>query len=507
MPNLLLLAIGLLGLSGLLGLATPRGRRLGDECCAALTVLGGLLGAGCALTILVRGLDVSLSVGWPLPLGRMAFRIDPLAAVFLLPVFVVPALGSVYAAGYWAEADHPRSARRLRVFHGLLAAAMALVVVAQDGVFLLFAWELMALSAFFAVSAEDERPEVRRAAWIYFIATHVGTLALLGLLALLRSASGSFALTPLPATLAAPVATGVFVLALIGFGVKAGLMPLHVWLPGAHANAPSHVSAVLSGVMLKVGLYGLLRTLSLLPTIPAWWGWTLVGVGGGSAFLGIAFSLAQRDYKRQLAYSSIENVGIITLGLGLALLGRATHSPALTAFGLAGALLHVWNHSVFKPLLFFVAGALLQATHTRELDDLGGLAGRMPRTAVVAAIGCLAIAATCKACRRGSAPSPPAWPSPRPCSRRRAPWPSRASPSSTRWPSSVRRGRPPSIGPTIRRRRCSCRWRCSPACVWASASSPRSASVCSCRPARRRTSSRLRSWPPSTSPGRSPPSP
>ena len=170
-------------------------------------------------------------------------------------------------------------------------------------------------------------------------------------------------------------------------------MPLHVWLPGAHANAPSHVSAILSGVMLKVGVYGLFRTCWLLAPGPVWWSWVLIGLGATSAILGIAFALAQRDYKRLLAYSSIENIGIIVVALGVAMLGRATGNAPLAAFGIAAALLHVWNHSLFKSLLFLVSGALLHACGTRRMGALGGLVKRMPRTAAAAAVACIAISA------------------------------------------------------------------------------------------------------------------
>jgi hydrogenase-4 component B len=382
---------GLLGASGLAGLLAPRGRRAGDLVAGAMMVVGGLLGAAGTAASLLGGGEADLTLAWLLPWGRIWLHLDGLSAVFLLPVFVVPALGAVYGVSYWGEPANP-SARRLRVFFGLLAGSMALVVLARDGVFLLVVWEIMALSAFFAVATEDDKPDVRSAAWVYFVSTHLGTLALVALVALWRSTSGSFDLAALE-SLPAPLATGIFVAGVLGFGLKAGIMPLHVWLPGAHANAPSHVSAVLSGVMLKMGVYGIVRVCSLIPAVPAWWGWLLVGLGGGSAVLGIAFAIGQHDFKRLLAYSSIENVGVIFVGLGAALLGRALGDPTLTALALAGALLHVWNHALFKPLLFFSAGSVLHATGTRRMDVLGGLGRAMPRTAALACLGCVAISA------------------------------------------------------------------------------------------------------------------
>jgi hydrogenase-4 component B len=384
---------GLLAASGLISLLAPRAGRLGDLVFAALMVAGGLVGSVAAAAALVRGGDADLVVEWLLPWGRIWLHVDALSAVFLLPVFVVPALGAVYAVAYWSS-GHNRSARPLRAFYGLLAGAMAFVVLAKDGVFFLVAWEVMALSAFFAVAAEDGKPEVRRAAWVYLVATHVGTLALIAMFALVRRASGRFDLAPLEvAGLSGSLATGIFLLALVGFGVKAGVMPLHVWLPGAHANAPSHVSAVLSGVMLKMGVYGLVRVGWMLPEITAWWGWLLLSLGAGSAVLGIALAIGQHDYKRLLAYSSIENIGVITLGLGAALLGRAAGDPVLTGLALAGVFLHVWNHALFKSLLFLVAGSVLHATGTRRMESLGGLAHTMPWTAALACVGCAAIGA------------------------------------------------------------------------------------------------------------------
>jgi hydrogenase-4 component B len=265
-------------------------------------------------------------------------------------------------------------------------------VLARDGVFFLIAWEAMAIAAYFAATAEAHNPEVRRAGWVYLIATHTGTLTLIAMFALWHQATGSFALAP-AAMMPAGLAGTFFVLALIGFGFKAGLMPLHVWLPGAHANAPSHVSAVMSGVMLKMGVYGLVRMTMILPTPALWWGGVLLGVGALTGIAGIAFAIAQTDIKRLLAYSSVENIGIIAMGLGLALLGRAQGRADWVVLGLGCVVLHVWNHALFKSLLFMGAGAIIHATGTREMDRLGGLAKRMPRTAILFAVGAVAICA------------------------------------------------------------------------------------------------------------------
>src|SRR5262249_7376243 len=208
----------------------------------------------------------------------------------------------------------------------------------------------------------------------------------------LRAVSGSFALNPLdPDHLSPGLTTAIFVLALIGFGLKAGIMPLHVWLPSAHANAPSHVSAIMSGVLIKMGIYGLVRVTSLLPTPPLEWGTGVLGLGVVSGVLGVAYAVGQHDLKRLLAYHSIENIGIIVMGLGLAMIGRSLGRADWVLLGLSGGLLHVWNHALFKALLFLSAGSVIHATHTREIDRFGGLAKNMPRTAIFFLIGAVAI--------------------------------------------------------------------------------------------------------------------
>ena len=389
---LLMAAIFLLGFSGVPACLLPARSDFGQRVSAALMLLGSALGLAGTAAAFCAAETPTLSLAWAFQQSRFAVAADPLSALFLLPVFIVPALGSFYGLGYWKQSEHPANGRRLGLSYGLLAGAMALVVIARDGVLFLIAWEVMALAAYFAAAAEDDKPEVRRAGWIYLVATHVGTLCLLALFARWRHATGSFALEAGQAV-PADVATTLFVLALIGFGFKAGLMPLHVWLPGAHANAPSHVSAVMSGVMLKMGLYGIVRMTALLPAGAAWWGPVLLAAGAASSVAGIAFATGQRDLKRILAYSSIENIGIIAMGLGLALLGRSSGHADWVVLGLGGALLHVLNHSLFKSLLFFNAGAVIHATQTREIDQMGGLGKRLPRVMALFVVGAVAICA------------------------------------------------------------------------------------------------------------------
>ena len=387
-------AILLLALSGVPGLFARKGGAGGERLAAVLACAGSAAGLVPAVRILFFGAELRMELPSPLPGGGILLVADPLSALFLLPVFLVPALASVYGLGYWPESEHLRDARKLRLFMGLLAASMAVVLVARSGVAFLVAWEVMALAAFFAATTEDRQPAVREAGWIYLVATHAGTLGLFGMTALLGATTGSFAWEAPAAGLAATgSASVVFLLALVGFGAKAGLFPFHFWLPGAHAGAPSHVSAVMSGVMLKVGLYGLLRITSLYGAPPAWWGGLLLVLGVASALYGAALAAAQNDLKRLLAYSSIENVGIVSTGIGVALLGRSAARPEWIALGLGGALLHVLFHSLFKPLLFLGAGAVIHGTGTREMDLMGGLLKKMPKTGAAFAVGCAAVAA------------------------------------------------------------------------------------------------------------------
>ena len=328
---------------------------------------------------------------WLVPGGELAVRVDGLAAMFLVPLFVVAPLGSIYGLEYWPQRDHADDGRKLRLFYGLQAAGIGLVLVAANAVLFLVAWETMALAAFFCITTEDRDEAVRQTGYVYLVATRMGTLLLFAMFAVLHAASGTWDFAAPARSIAPSAATAVFVLALLGFGIKAGLMPLHVWLPGAHANAPSHVSALMSGVLIKTGIYGIARVCSFFDRPPIGWGVALLVAGAVSGVLGVAFAVGQHDLKRLLAYHSVENIGIITMGLGVAVLGRAVGSAPLVALGIAGALLHVWNHALFKALLFLSAGSVLHATGTREMDQLGGLSRRMPRTAFAFLLGAVAI--------------------------------------------------------------------------------------------------------------------
>jgi hydrogenase-4 component B len=388
---LLLAAVALAAASGVPGLFLRRPEGAGERLAAAMLGLAAMIGITGALRVLFLG-DAVLDAAWPVPGGRFSVHADAVSAMFFIQIFLVSSLGAVYGLAYWPQREHRDDGRKLRFFYGLLTAGLALIVVAGSSVLFLAAWELMAISAFFVVTTEDREPAVRQSGLVYLVATRASTLCLFAFFALLHAQTGGhdFAI-PAGVTVSPAARDALFVLALVGFGLKAGIMPLHLWLPGAHANAPSHVSALMSGVLIKMGIYGLIRVTALFPDPPLWWGGLLVALGAASGILGVAFAIGQHDLKRLLAYHSVENIGIIVIGLGLALVGRSTGSATLLTLGLAGALLHTWNHGLFKALLFLSAGAVVHATRTRDIDALGGLAKAMPRTALAFIVGAVAI--------------------------------------------------------------------------------------------------------------------
>jgi formate hydrogenlyase subunit 3/multisubunit Na+/H+ antiporter MnhD subunit len=351
--------------------------------------------AGCipAVQVLLGGSVLQLRLPWPVPYGEFFIELDPLSAWFLVPTLLLSALAAIYGVGYLRPWQGRRALGPIWFFYGLLVLGMMLVLLARNAVLFLVAWEVMAVASFFLVTFEHERQSVREAGWIYLVATHLGTAFLLAFFLLLGRETGSmnFDVWATQGIHTQGLASVLFLLAVVGFGTKAGFMPLHVWLPEAHPAAPSHVSALMSGVMIKTGIYGLLRTFTFLGTPPLWWGWALIVIGLTSGVLGVLFALAQHDLKRLLAYHSVENIGIIALGLGVGLLGMSTASPMLMVLGFGGALLHVLNHALFKGLLFLGAGAVVQGTGTHEIDQLGGLLKRMPWTAVTFLIGAVAI--------------------------------------------------------------------------------------------------------------------
>lgn len=386
------LAILLLGALGVV--ASTSQSRAPSVVGMATAATGCAVGFFYALRALLRGSVESATLPWAIPNGALSFGIDPLSAFFLVPLFAIGGLAAIYGHQYLSEYATQRSLAPVWAAYNTLVASMVLVVIARHAVLFLVGWEIMSVTAYLLVTFEHEDAAVRRAGWVLLVATHVGVALLIGMFLLLGRHAGSFEFAAMLA--AGPpeprLGAALFLLAVFGFGVKAGFVPVHGWLPEAHAAAPSHVSAVMSGVLIKTGLYGLLRVLVLLGGAQPWWGPLLMGIGVGGAVLGISLALYQRDIKRVLAYSSIENVGLITLGVGVGLWGATLGQPVVATLGLASGLFHIWNHSVMKGLMFLGAGSVVRGSGAKDLERLGGLLRRMPRTATALVVGAIAIA-------------------------------------------------------------------------------------------------------------------
>jgi hydrogenase-4 component B len=352
---------------------------------ALALLVDGLLGLGAPPQTLIA----------PLGLPGLPFHLalDPLAAFFLVVLGALTVGTSLFSIGYF-RAMPPPTLGLLFLEHQLFLASLVFVFVAADAYLFMLAWESMALSSYFLVTTDHKIPEIRRAGFLYLLIAHVGAIAILLCFGVMQGGHGDYAFTSLRnAHLSAEWASVVFVLALVGFGAKAGFVPLHVWLPEAHPAAPSPVSALMSGIMLKTAVYGLLRiTFDLLPMQLAWWGPLTLGIGLVTAVFGVMFAAVQTDMKRLLAYSSIENLGIIGAGIGLTITFHAYGLNALAALALTATLYHTLNHALFKGLLFLGAGAVLHATAERSMARMGGFIHRMPWVAGTTLVGALAIA-------------------------------------------------------------------------------------------------------------------
>lgn len=377
-------------LSGLAAAAVPPGSQASSRIAVAGLWIGCLSAFFPVLSTLSGHAPLPLIIPWSVPWGSFHIALDGLSAFFCLPILLLSPLAGLYGCSYM---EHKAGEGSSWAFLNLLVASMLLLVVSVNGILFLVCWETMALASFFLVAHEDEKPQVREAAWIYLVATHLGTVFLLVLFALLGLQAGSLDFARVSGQAFTPFAKWtLFVAAMLGFGSKAGFFPLHVWLPEAHPAAVSHVSALMSGVMIKMGIYGILRFLSLMTDIPSAWGWIVLLAGLLSGVLGVLFALAQHDLKRLLAYHSVENIGIIAIGIGTGMLGMSWNEPALVALGFGGGILHVLNHALFKGLLFLGAGSVIRATKTPEIDRMGGLLKRMPWTGAAFLAGSAAIA-------------------------------------------------------------------------------------------------------------------
>jgi hydrogenase-4 component B len=352
-----------------------------------------LLGGGAAL--LAQGVTVD-QLPFGLPWLHWQVRLDALSGFFLAVIGIAVLAVSLYGPGYVREyrtGQHPLWL--LGLCTGLFVAGMEMVLLADDAFFFVIAWELMSVSSYFLVAFQHEHAANRRAAFLYLLMAEIGAIAIILGFGVLAAFAHSYTFDAFRDThLSSAWGTAAFLLAFLGFGMKAGLIPTHAWLPEAHPVAPSHISALMSGVMLKVAVYGLVRFgFDLLGDIQWQWGLAVLILGTASAVFGVLYAFQQNNLKRLLAYSSIENVGIIAMGLGLSMIFLGTGHGELSVIGLLAALFHVLNHSLFKNLLFLTAGSVLHQTHEHDLDHLGGLIRRMPRTAALTLVGCLAISA------------------------------------------------------------------------------------------------------------------
>lgn len=337
-------------------------------------------------------METLFQLTWHVPFGDFALKLDPLSLGFLLPVMVLLFCSAIYAVGYLRSYYGKRPLLAHILFYLLFAMSLVIIITANNVILFLGAWEMMTVSTYFLILFFDEKEAVRQAGFLYLIASHCATFGLFIMFFLMAQAAGSMDFGVMARAGFPPaLAGGIFLLALAGFGVKAGFLPVHIWLPYAHPAAPSHISALLSGVAIKMGIYGICRVIWIMGVLPDWCGYLLVIIGVICGVMGVLYALGQHELKKLLAYHSIENIGIITLGLGIGLLGRSNHLPFLAILGFGGALLHVLNHSLFKGLLFLAAGSVIHRTKTGEMDQLGGLGKVMPFTSALFLIGALSI--------------------------------------------------------------------------------------------------------------------
>ena len=342
------------------------------------------ISAGCGIGLyyvvpkLLQGTPATTSYNW-LPTFTLAFTLDSVSLFFLIPIFLIPPLALIYSFHYLENEQKRLRAGVNYFFFSILIVSMALVVMSANMITFLLAWELMSLSSFFLVMYDYEVYANRKAGYLYFIFAQGGAMFLFATFALIHSHSASFDFSSF-AAVPEQAKLLIFVLAFLGFGSKAGIFPLHIWLPKAHPAAPSHVSAIMSGVMIKMGIYGIFRMYLLLEPATPVIGQIVLVTGMTTGILGVVYALAKQDIKQLLAYSSVENIGIILIGMGIGMMGISEQNQAMAFFGFAGAFMHVFNHSIFKSLLFMGAGSVLHKAKTKNIEELGGLMKRMPVT-------------------------------------------------------------------------------------------------------------------------------
>ena len=376
-------------LGGFLSLVFARHKKFSKGIAVFFLSGGCLFGLLDAVSKLLNPAEASASFRY-LDLFFLSFHVDGLSTFFLTAIFAVSLMASIYSFHYM---DNEKDGIKTGVnyfFFSILIASMALVVTASNIIAFMISWEFMSLSSFFLIIYSHKPAENRKSGYLYFVFSHVGAMFILTAFGLIYGHTGSFDLATM-ADVPETIKILIFVFSFIGFGIKAGVFPFHVWLPHAHPAAPSHISAVMSGVMIKTGIYGILRIYAILDFHTPVFGYITLIAGVVSGILGVVYALGQHDIKRLLAYHSVENIGIILIGLGIGMIGAATDNPLVAVLGFTGGILHVLNHSMFKSLLFMGAGMVLHQTGTRSIDALGGLLKGMKITGTTFIIGSLAI--------------------------------------------------------------------------------------------------------------------
>lgn len=398
MENLFLMTIGSFALGAICSLFMQRpGERVAFLLGSCFAMLGSFLGICLAIAVLLTKEMVTFFVVTPFPLLSLSVTVDMLSAFFVLVVSVVSLTSSLYGIGYMQKHAKTYNLGSFGFFYNVFIASLLLVLTASNGLYFLFVWELMSLASYFLVIFENKIKENISAGLLYLVMTHIGTAFILLLIMLLYSVTGTFDFAVIrqhSGTIPLIVKNIIFLFALVGFGTKAGIIPLHIWLPRAHPAAPSHVSALMSGVMIKTAIFMLIRLfLDLMPSGEVWWGVTILLIGAISSLLGVLYALSEHDIKKLLAYHSVENIGIILMGFGSALTFYSLHLTPLAVLALAASLYHTMNHAVFKSLLFLGAGSVVHRVHTHNMEEYGGLIKKMPYTAFFFLIGALAISA------------------------------------------------------------------------------------------------------------------
>lgn len=390
--SLLSLAIGAGG-----SLLFQKSDRLANLWGNFFAIIASIFGLISSYFVLIFNSTFSFKIASAVPLLDFSFDVDKLSAFFIFVISLISLLASIYGIGYVKHYYGKYNIGTLGFFYNFFIAGMIMVASASNAIFFLVVWEIMSLASYFLVVYENKEKSNIKAGLLYFIMTHVGTAFIILSFLLLYGAVGSFDFSVIKNNIGAvsPILRNViFVLTLIGFGTKAGIIPLHIWLPSAHPAAPTHVSALMSGVMIKTGIYMLMRIyIDIMPGTEIWWGMVILTLGAISSLLGVLYALTEHDIKKLLAYHSIENIGIILLGFGSSLVFLAMGIESLAILGLVASLFHTLNHAVFKALLFFGAGSVISKTHTRNIEEHGGLIKYMPQTAFFFLVGSMAISA------------------------------------------------------------------------------------------------------------------